>query len=270
MNHLQTVADKVNIISEFLAKRDVPALNGEELRKKYGVSQADLLILFGASILHGCKFAAGVFKQGIAKRMMIAGGEGHTTVTLRQTIHSKYPEIETEGRAEADIIAAYLEKKQGITGCLTERTSTNCGNNVANALKVVEEAGLNPRHIIILQDSSMQRRMDAGFKKMWAHKHVEIINFASYRAKVTVAQDALCFEDSSIEGLWSMEHYINLQMGEIPRLTDTDGGYGPKGKGYIAHVDIPPEVQEAFEWLKSHYSSSVREACAKYNSCPAD
>jgi hypothetical protein len=270
MNHLETVADKVNTISEFLAKRDVPALNGEELKKKYGVAQADLLILFGASILHGCEFAGSAFRQGIAKRMMIAGGEGHTTGTLRKTIHSKYPEIETEGKAEADIISYYLEKKQGITGCLMERKSTNCGNNVGNALKVIEEAGLNPRHIIILQDSSMQRRMDAGFRKIWAHKKVEIINFAPYRAKVTVKQDTLCFEDSHMEGLWSMEHYISLQTGEIPRLSDTEDGYGPKGKGYIAHVDIPLEVQEAFEWLKIHYSDAVREASEKYHSRLAD
>lgn len=266
MKHLdlEAIADKVNIISEFLAKRDVPTLSKEELKKKYGIEQADLLILFGASILHGCEFAVQVFKQGIAKRMMIVGGEGHTTDTLRDIIHSKCPEFDTKGKSESDIISYYIEKKHGITGCLIERESTNCGNNVSNALKVLEENGLNPKHIIILQDSSMQLRMDAGFKKIWAHKNVEIINFASYRVKVIVKQDKLYFEDNCIEGLWNIEHYINLQMGEIPRLSDTEEGYGPKGKNYIAHVDIPFKVQEAFDYLKNHYSDSVREANEKY------
>lgn len=39
-------------------------------------------------------------------------------------------------------------------------------------------------------------------------------------------------------------------MGEIPRLSDDANGYGPNGKNYIAHVDIPENVKIAFEELK--------------------
>ncbi|MBO9703502.1 MAG: hypothetical protein J7604_25060 [Sporocytophaga sp.] len=264
MNSLETISNKLNIISEFLAKRDIPVLNKEELKKKYEIDQADLLILFGGSILHGCELSAKAFNQGIAKRMMIVGGEGHTTDMLRNIIHSKCPEFETKGKAESDIIAYYLEKKYNIRGCLIERESTNCGNNVSNALKVLNEYGLKPKYIIIMQDSSMQMRMDAGFKKMLNDRDVEIINYAPYRARVIVKQGQLCFEDDTIEGMWNMEHYINLQMGEIPRLSDTKDGYGPNGKDYIAHVDIPEEVQEAFDYLKGENKFSVREANEKY------
>lgn len=264
MNDLETIANKLNVISEFLAKRDIPVLNKEELKKKYRIDQADLLILFGGNILHGCELSAQAFNQGIAKRMMIVGGEGHTTDALRNIIQSRCPEFETKGKAEADMIAYYLEKRYNISGCLIERESTNCGNNVSNALKVLNENGLEPKHIIIMQDSSMQLRMDAGFKKMWNHKDVEIINYASYRATVIIKQGMLCFEDESIEGMWNMEHFINLQMGEIPRLSDTKDGYGPNGKNYIAHVDIPVEVIDAFDYLKVHYNSSIREANEKY------
>lgn len=264
MNQLKTIANKVNIISQFLAKRDIPALEKNELKKKYGIERADLLILFGANILYGCELAAKAFLNGIAERMMIVGGEGHTTDTLRRIIHSKCPEFETKDKMESDIISYYLSKKYGITNCLIERDSTNCGNNVSNALKVIENKGLDPKYIIIMQDSSMQLRMDAGFKKMWAHKNTEIINFASCRTKIIVQEDILRFEDSSMEGMWDIEHYINLLMGEIPRLSDTKEGYGPEGKNYIAHVDIPLEVQEAFGYLKNHDCASVREANEKY------
>ena len=57
---------------------------------------------------------------------------------------------------------------------------------------------------------------------------------------------------------WVMERYMSLLLGEIPRLTDGIGGYGPKGKGYIAHVDIPPEVQIAFQSLNSEYKHLIR------------
>ena len=49
-------------------------------------------------------------------------------------------------------------------------------------------------------------------------------------------------------------------MGEIPRLSDDGKGYGPKGKNYIAHVDILEEVRNAFEDLKSVYGEKTREA----------
>jgi len=32
---------------------------------------------------------------------------------------------------------------------------------------------------------------------------------------------------------------VTLLMGEVPRLTDNANGYGPAGRGYIAHVDVP-------------------------------
>ena len=55
-------------------------------------------------------------------------------------------------------------------------------------------------------------------------------------------------------------------MGEIPRLTDDENGYGPKGKGYIAHVDIPDNVEKAFLILKEVYGDKVRKANPLYAS----
>ena len=69
-----------------------------------------------------------------------------------------------------------------------------------------------------------------------------------------------------IWGMWDMERYISLLMGEIPRLTDNENGYGPKGKNFIAHVDIPTEVRSAFEQLCNAYPGFVREANPLYAS----
>lgn len=43
-------------------------------------------------------------------------------------------------------------------------------------------------------------------------------------------------------------------------------GYGPNRKGYIAHVDIPIEVETAFVELKRAYGGMVREANPLYAS----
>lgn len=63
-----------------------------------------------------------------------------------------------------------------------------------------------------------------------------------------------------------MDRYIMLLMGEIPRLSDNEDGYGPKGKDFIAHVNIPNEVEEAFLELKEVYSDMVRDANPLYES----
>ena len=64
--------------------------------------------------------------------------------------------------------------------------------------------------------------------------------------------------------MWSMERYVTLLMGEIPRLRDAQGGYGPKGSGFIAHVDIPEIVEEAFETLETQWPERVRAADARW------
>lgn len=46
--------------------------------------------------------------------------------------------------------------------------------------------------------------------------------------------------------MWPMKRYLELVMGEIPRMRDDSNGYGPRGKGIIPHVDIPAEVEQAY------------------------
>ena len=55
-------------------------------------------------------------------------------------------------------------------------------------------------------------------------------------------------------------------MGEIHRLSDDESGYGPRGRGYISHVEIPIEVRTAFETLKKSYGDLIRIANPLYAS----
>lgn len=67
----------------------------------------------------------------------------------------------------------------------------------------------------------------------------------------------LAFRDAP-RGMWTMERYLTLLMGEIPRLRDDAEGYGPRGRGFIAHVDVPEEVERAFEFLRAQFPEYVR------------
>lgn len=263
---LYKIAENLNLLSEFLGKRDIDALSSNALEEKYQISQADLLILFGGSIAHGCDVAGQAVSNHIAKNFMIVGGEGHTTESLRQAIHDAFPEIETAGKTEADIMSEYIKRKYDIDNILIERHSTNCGNNITFALEVIKQNHLSPNNIIIVQDSTMQCRMDAGFRKYLQASKVDVINFASYKVRVEVKDEKLAIEPPGIWGMWDIERYISLLMGEIPRLLDDENGYGPKGKNYIAHVDIPANILKAFEELKVEYGAWVRAANPLYAS----
>ncbi|MBA2937334.1 YdcF family protein [Paenibacillus sp. CGMCC 1.16610] len=263
---LYKIADNINLISDFLGIRDIDTLTSDALEEKYKFSQADLLILFGGSIPYGCDVVGKAFSNNIAKNFMIVGGEGHTTESLRRAIHCVLPEIVTAGKMEADIMSEYMKRKYDIDNILIERNSTNCGNNVTYAFDVIKQNYLSLNNIIIVQDATMQCRMDAGFRKYLLDSKVEVINFASYKVKVAIKNEKLVIDPSDIWGMWDIERYISLLMGEIPRLLDDNNGYGPNGKNYIAHVDIHNDVLKAFEELKVEYGDLVRVANPLYAS----
>lgn len=261
---LKRTAENINILADFCGVRDIGQLKQSMLKEKYGFEKADVLILFGGSIPAGCDEAAKGYLNGVARRLMIAGGEGHTTEFLRQNIHDQYPEIETSGRMEADIMEEYISHRYGIQDILIERTSTNCGNNVTNALEVLKNSRIETKNVILMQDAAMQRRMWAGFAKH--APDITVINFAAYRNMVTIENEKLEFYDKSLWGMWSMEQYMTLLMGEIPRLSNDKNGYGPKGCNYIAEVDIPDAVRTAFMELKEMYSENIRKANPQFAS----
>ena len=258
------IADSINTLAKFLGTRDIDELNQEELFNRYGMSQVDVMVLFGGSILEGGDVLADAIKNSVAKKYIIVGGAGHTTDTLRQRVHLEYPDIETTDSSEAEIFQKYIKYVYGCKADYLETKSTNCGNNITYLLDLLKENNISFKSMILSQDASMQKRMDAGLKK-YVKDDVTIINYATYCAKVLNRGEEFVFE-KNIHGMWTIERYVNLLMGEIPRLSDDEYGYGPNGKNYIAHVDIPKNVKVAFEELKMVFGNETREANPLYAS----
>lgn len=250
------IAAAINTLAAFCGPRDVSTLSKEAILTAFGIAQADCMVLFGGSILAGGDVLAEAMKAGVAKKYVIVGGAGHTTQTLRDNMHAAFPGIETEERTEAEIFNEYLRKRYGLIADYLETKSTNCGNNITNMLKLLDENGVHAENIILAQDATMQRRMAAGLR---LHRpDIRIINYATYWARVN---DDLSFTED-VWGMWKLDRFVELLLGEIPRLRDD--GYGPDGKGYIAHEDISAEVEEAFELLSRVYK--IRDANPAYAS----
>ena len=240
------ISDAINTISAFLGCRDIPKLTKEALRSAYGFSQADVMVLFGGSIIAGGDVLAQAMRDCVAKTYVIVGGVGHTTQALRDTVQKLYPDIKTQDKCEAEIFQAYLQYRYSLKADYLETRSTHCGNNITNLLKLLESNAVPCENIILCQDATMQLRMCATLRKY--RPDFRIINFASYRAQIT---PDLTFA-GSIPGMWPFPRFVSLLLGEIKRLADTPEGYGPNGKNFLAHVDIPKKVEEACEDLLAH------------------
>ena len=253
----EKIAEAINTLGLFCGKRDMIELTTKCLEDKYGIEQVDVMVLFGGSILCGGDVLAQAMRNKIAKEYIIVGGAGHTTETLRQLVHREYPRIITENLPEAEIFSCYLKEVYQLEVDAIETRSTNCGNNITNMIALLEEKKINWKSIILCQDATMQHRMEAGLRKYAPEKL--IINYASYHVKVCCQEAELQYQ-TQIHGIWKMDRYVNLLMGEIPRLADNAEGYGPNGKKFICHVDIPENVQEAFELLKTVYGEETRAA----------
>lgn len=240
------ISDAINTLSAFLGRRDVPELTQEALGSAYGFSQADVMVLFGGSIIAGGDVLAQAIKNNIAKTYVIVGGVGHTTQALRDTVQKLYSDIKTQDKCEAEIFQAYLQYRYSLKADYLETKSTHCGNNITNLLKLLESNAVPCENIILCQDATMQLRMCATLRKY--RPDLRIINFASYKAQIT---PDLTFA-GSIPWMWPIDRFVSLLLGEIKRLADTPEGYGPNGKNFLAHVDIPKKVEEACEDLLAH------------------
>jgi uncharacterized SAM-binding protein YcdF (DUF218 family) len=257
----ERTVSSINTLVRFCARRDVPALTRAALRS-VAVAPADVAILFGGTIVAGADAFAGAMREQVASRYMIVGGQGHTTGALRSSLRLRMGWSDTGSSTEAALLDRYLRERHGLAADLLEHDSTNCGSNARNAVALLRARRLPHDRLILIQDATMQQRMDAAFRRH-VDPATQLISYASHQTTVTLTDGRLTYQ-SPPEGMWPVDRYVALLMGEVPRLTDDANGYGPAGRGFIAHVDVPPEVQRAFAYLRETTDFAARAADAQW------
>lgn len=253
-----------NKILSFLAKRDIGNLTETVLQSACNIPQADALILLGNSSLYVAEQAAKAFKQGLAKELMICGGVGHSTVFLEDNIsrHPTYKAIGVGDRPEADMLKDIFVKYWNIaeSKLIVENKSSNCGSNASEAYEVLTALQKKPQTILLLQDPVLQRRSQASFEKVWQQKGAaaQFISFASFVPALQQKAGKFAYADEAHSGFCGIDRLLSLVMGEIPRLRNDENGYGPKGKGFITAVEIPAEIESAYQALATMYPEYIR------------
>ncbi len=245
----QEQLNRLNLIVNFLALRDkIP-------------EKVDLMILLGSSLISHLGLVAEMYHLGRFESLIIAGGIGHSTKFLYENMESSgaYRKYLDENLAEADIYRNILMAFYQIPAeCIrVENKSTNCGNNASYAYETVVANGLVPKTALLIQDPTMQRRSYASFLKEWQTKQVKFYNYAPYVPKLALTSSGDIYFEEPLNPAWTLERYVELVMGEIPRLRDDENGYGPKGKGFIAHVDIPDAVERAYKALDEYFGEGL-------------
>jgi hypothetical protein len=246
-----TEYDDLTVLAAFLARRDQPGLTSDD--------PVDVLVLCGSAVLRSLTVAADALRDGAAARILVTGGIGHSTAYLAEAVarHPVYRDVDTAGRTEAAVIAEVLTRHLDVPTVLvrTEEESTNCGQNAEFSLRALAAENEPARSLVIVQDPTMQRRTHAGFDRWRDADGPEIRSHAPF-VPVVGADGA---GETAETPVWTLDRFRGLALGEISRLTDDQHGYGPRGAGFIVHVDLPDDVVAAHRRLRAAHPGAARD-----------
>ncbi|KAL4752521.1 hypothetical protein BDW72DRAFT_202205 [Aspergillus terricola var. indicus] len=226
-----TVAD-INLLAGYLSN---PQLQFEDLPSTPPV---DCIVICASMVLHRAEalFHALQGNPFLTKALVLCGGVGHSTQYIYDAVaqHSRFSSISNDIQClpEAWVLERILDTffdQAAIAskGCriLIEDRSTNCGENALFSRRVLDDAGLqNLRRCVLIQDPTMMRRTVASFQKTYEER-TQMPLFLSCPllvprvARSEEPEGTLRYAVSEV-GLWPLERFISLILGEIPRLKD--------------------------------------------------
>lgn len=238
--------DDFNLLSHWLAENDIE--EGE-------IGDVQLIILAGNAIIPEIEGAMALSAQRRIP-LLLSGGEGHSTELLRAALaeDKRYQEIAGLPGGEGDLLQAMAIQAFGLPPeqVLNENRSRNCGENAQFSLNFLQKAGKVPARYLLVQDPLMQRRTKATYLHQWHQQGVqaECLSWPVFTPVLTVVDPRLTITGApGSGGIWSLDRYLSMILGEMTRLKDDANGYGPNGKGFIGAVEMPGAVESAWRRL---------------------
>lgn len=182
------------------------------------LEKSEIILALGSNDLRVAEYAADLYLQGWAPRLMFSGNAGSLT-------RDRFTKSEAE--IFADVAMAKGVPEQSI---LIEPESTNTGENVIFSRRLLERRGFEPKSFILVQKPYMERRSYATFLNFWPGTLLIVssppITFAEYPT-AELPKDLV----------------INIMVGDLQRIK-----IYPQ-KGFQIEQEIPPDVWQAFENL---------------------
>jgi hypothetical protein len=249
----------INRMSAYLAQDDFGAWGpGED-----ELAGLDAVVLLGnqvvATVTAACRLAQ---RAPVAARLLFSGGVGHSTGLLYENLRRSHrsglvePELIQEAMGEAEMCSVVAQGAYGIPPgrILVESQSTNSGENARFSQGTLREALGRVGPVLILQDPTMLRRSvltwvrDAELANAGiAGAETRVLSHAAFVPRVEPGPNGLPrLVAGQDRGTWTPERFLALLLGEMGRLNDDEDGYGPRGRNYLPHVDIPETVWESY------------------------
>lgn len=178
------------------------------------LEKVDLILTLGSNDTRVALHAADLWLAGFAPKLMMSGGSGKLTEKLFD-------------RPEA-LLFADLARERGVPeeALITEPASTNTGENIVFSRRRLEELGLQPQSVMLVQKPYMERRSYATFRKFWPEIDPIVssppISFADYP---TPQQPR--------------DLVINLMIGDLQRIRHYPA------RGFQIEQEIPESVWQA-------------------------
>jgi len=239
--HTPEIRERADRIAEFLALTSVDD----------APNRIDLICLAGNGVLACVDHAASLARQH-GGLLLITGGIGHSTQPLMVALAARLncAPSTLAGLSEAELVARLIAADALVSPdqIILETRSTNTGENATFARDTLDELGLTPHHIELIQDPLLQRRTEATFRHVWQDTQTRFFSSPPFVPRLGDTQTAES---------WTEERYLSLLLGEIPRLHDNAEGYGPKGAGFIGHVEIPQDILDDHTFLTERFSAQA-------------
>ncbi|GAA2812491.1 YdcF family protein [Kribbella solani] len=209
----------------------------------------DRIVLLGSAVIESVAVAAAAHRTYSAP-ILVSGGIGHSTRYLDEAIRRRGLGVDT-GRPESRVFRELLIR-DGVPPdeIVVEDQSANCGENAEFTRRLITGAAT----LLLIQDPTMQRRTHACFERSFADlPGTRLFSLAPLIPWIGTDQVGAGPETPPI---WSRARFRSLLLGEIHRLSPD--GYGPRGRDFIDHVDIPAEVLAAYNRLATAHPDAIR------------
>lgn len=164
--------------------------------------------------------AAQLYADGLGDYLIFSGGLGE----LSKDVFTK-----PEATVFADIAMGMGVPKENI---ITEIRSANTGQNIQFTYELLQERGLHPKSLILVQKPYMERRVYATFRKQWPDPSAEVL----------VTSPQIPYEEYFDDNC-PKELFLNAMVGDLQRMREY-----PK-MGFQIEQYIPEDVWDAYKEL---------------------
>jgi hypothetical protein len=178
----------------------------------------DVCIGLGSHDLGVATYAGQLYQQGLFPRIVFTGANAPTTIERfpgGEAIHYRDHAISLGVPAEAIRV---------------ETQAANTSQNLTYSRAILEDAGIQPKSVLLISRPYQQRRAYATCRKVWPQV------------------DVLCGSrplplDEYIDSIADVDRVINMLVGDTQRITEC------AKRGFAIEQEMPDDVQAAYERL---------------------